>query len=287
MIISGSDPITMAPPGGIPLYRETFQTDRISQLHARLENSPQFQSFCDYMDSVCEPERRALEMPRGVRQFMLDRGCVQMLQIFQGLELITRVEEQRGFTFDFVMRSRFDIVYPIDFCPVFQQSSSFLDRYFPHSEQQKQRYQDACRALHWNPTVYHMDTVPPLDPPTLRIPAQYWPVNFGGTYFLARQLPADTSTDSTARGGDIVYDASTARGGNILWCYNDFVLVGSRSTFFRFQNAFDMYDTDVVALAKDLGIYHGGAQEAQWIMFSHFLHVPIIMYLGDQCRMVR
>lgn len=101
-----------------------------------------------------------------------------------------------------------------------------------------------------------------------RLPESEWPINFGGAYWRQKRPPS-------------------ARIRDILWMYNDHLMVGSRDVMMSLDDFFHMYDRDVLKVIERNKVMNPIATEAQILLFCMTANIPVVMYLDNSWKLQR
>jgi hypothetical protein len=225
-------------------------------------SGPFVRAICDMVSF--RPDIADKESHKGI----LNAHSHQFCQMMMALTALEEHERERGSAYDYVMRTRFDMVYPDDLLPYEHMSYGFVGHAFPHSAAQQKVYADFCVANRLDPMMYHMAQFPkPVD--TLRVDSKYYRLNLGGAYYYR---PSFNSLDKTPR----------------VYCWNDYVWIGPRVCFRDFHTIFkNMERPEYFFEIMRRKITFPNAHEAQLLLFFFSRGFDCVMYLDDTCTVVR
>ena len=185
------------------------------------------------------------------------------LQFKQGLQKIREYEGAHRIAFDFVMRTRPDMLYPADLLP-FSNAGHPL---FPHSVLQQRLYERRCAFSGVDSRGYHMDALLPKDYRELRIPDALFGMNLGGAYYCRRSASATAPH---------------------LYSWNDHVIFGPREHMMKFERFFEMFSNPaLLTVAEERRIQFLVAQEALLLLFAFLEGMDMYMYLDDSWSLRR
>uniref|UniRef100_A0A6C0HJX3 Uncharacterized protein n=1 Tax=viral metagenome TaxID=1070528 RepID=A0A6C0HJX3_9ZZZZ len=209
------------------------------------------------------------EIPSVDKNF-LNQSLLQVSQIQLGLDKIRECEEHTSTTFDYIMRTRFDAIYPDGFLPYgYSAKHTFSEYYFQHSLSQRSLYENYCKRYNLDPSKYHVQGVSDDGMHRLRVHNYLRNINFGADYFLHRNIPSASELNNT------------------VWMYNDHILFARRDVFMNFNDWVSMFQIDFTDICEKNNIRHTIALEAQIIAFFLSKNIPFVMYLDDSWALTR
>jgi hypothetical protein len=217
---------------------------------------------------LIQTNNRALQELHDV-DTVLGRSIYQIHQLNIGINRLLEYETQNHMKFDTVMKTRFDLWYHQDFCPILPSRDTLdAETILTLNDTVKQvfRSRGICASSNEFKDFLKSQSI---QMPNYTVPDNILSISLGGKY-----LSNYHAIESVLNGKR-----------NILYSFNDYMIFGNRDDFVKLQDLIYEYGK---LRYEGLSLYHYYAAEANYLMFCFKHDITPIMYLEDYlCKIIR